>query len=78
MKKGKKCGGMVWGEEQIVGAVEGREPWSRRKVRVECTHIRITKTLPPNALAGKMRGAEFLYCNQWDSKTGILQVLDLG
>ena len=43
-----------------MGAVEGREPWSRKKVTESGKHRDTHKAnTSPKPLSGKMRGAEF-------------------
>ena len=48
------------GEKGIMGAAEGREPWSWRKERRSGTHKDMHKENPsPEPLSGKMKEAEF-------------------
>lgn len=63
-----------------MGAAEMMEPWWQRKVRESTTHREMHKeNTTPKPLAGKIRGADFCeFCNQQDSKTGVLEVYGLG
>ena len=50
------------GEKGLSGAVEGREHWSQRKVRESGVHRGMYKeNTSPKPLAGKMRGADFVF-----------------
>ena len=61
MEEVRKFGGMVWQRKgsQIADAVEGREPWSQRKVTDRGAHEEQHKNISPKPWAGKMRGAGF-------------------
>lgn len=48
----------------MTGAVEGKEPWSWRKVREGRTHRNMHKNTSPKPLAGGVKGAEFCECFQ--------------
>lgn len=49
------------GEKGLSGAVERREHWSRRKVREGEVNRGMHKSTSPKPLAGKRRGAAFVF-----------------
>lgn len=55
------------GEKQITGAMEAKEPLHTRR------------TLSQSHWLGKQDGLIFMsFCNQWGTKTGVLEVHQLG
>lgn len=47
------------GKKWIMGAVEGREPWSWRKARERGTEENTQENISPEPLARKTKGADF-------------------
>ena len=64
------------GEKWVLGAVEGREPWSCRKVKESGAHREMhKKNTSPKLLAEKTKGMIFVtFCYHWGSKTEISEV----
>ena len=73
----RSCG---LGDKQITGVVEGREHWLWREAHAcarmweECTGVCTRKILPQSHWLGQKEGLIFVsFCNQWGSKTWVLE-----